>query len=79
MALRSRLEEEYSAPLDVVLERDPPPGIGDDHVCAVNLTRPITSGSARAQALAFARCQAAEEGVGLGLGLGLGLGVRGRG
>ena len=42
MALRSRLEEEYSAPLDVVLERDPPPGIGDDHVCAVNLTRPIT-------------------------------------
>ena len=61
MALRSRLEEEYSAPLEVVLERDPPPGCGDDHVCAVNLTRPLSSGSVRAQALAFSRCQAAEE------------------
>ena len=37
------------------------PGCGDDHVTAVNLTRPLSSGSARAQALAFSRCQAAEE------------------
>ena len=31
----------YSAGMRLVLARDPPPGIGDDHVTAINLTRPI--------------------------------------
>ena len=31
----------YSPGLELELRRDPPPGCGDDHVTAINLTRPI--------------------------------------
>ena len=65
MALRSALNAPYAEPLEIVLERDPPPGCGDDHVTAVNVTRPLHTGAASrgAHARLFAWLQAAEEGA----------------
>lgn len=45
---------EYCEGLSLELQRDPPPGIGDDHVTAINLTRRIRPVDAEAAAAAQA-------------------------